>query len=144
MLNIASFSKRDPFRCLLSLLTQEDHLINQNYKHEIQNEITEFVYFQTVGNHCTAKFVKELSLLLAHRRRFFCASKDDIAKMGIFDDKENIVGFKWTIKEAQKITDLFNQFAECKSLDKNIYSQTFFKIRNFSAKRLLRNRRARD
>lgn len=129
LLNIESFSKRDPFRCLLGLLAQQGESLAENsITDKVRENVSEYIYFQAVANQCAAQFLKELSLFLAQRRRFFCATKDQIRQMALFDEDQNIIAFKWTLKEAEKITFLFNNYAQCVSLKENLYPQTFNKV----------------
>ena len=182
LLNMESYSRRDPLRCLLNIILSpfakpaeinsasppvpqskpplviprnfmnrteviipnQPNISNQNNTpssdltlplefdnktiNMINNEISEFIYYQGLSNQCMAKFLLSLGEVLNERRRFFCAKIDDMNKMGIFDDKKNLIGFKWTYKETERITDMFNKLFQCKSLENIIYPQTFNKI----------------
>jgi len=155
LLNVESFSKREPLKCFLNQVSKaEGNSFSQNQAQnsseninqtnlnnqqnsiidQIQELISDYLYFQALSNKCTANFVKDLGYLLAQRRRFFCAKNEDIQKMGITDENNNIISFKWTSKEAEQITDLFNNFAQCKSLENIIYPQTFNKANSILTK----------
>lgn len=101
---------------------------------QLQKEISDFVYYQVISNQCAAEFLYDLELLLASRRRFFCAKINDMKQMGIQDNQGNIVAFKWTFEEAERITQLFNKLAGCKLIENLIYPQIFNKAYGIIAK----------
>lgn len=190
LLNIESYTKRDPLRCMLNLVAMGESALNQNQAQQKQNqsaaakanntdflaanatninitvlpsnntqgtidnknivlqslnrpilrgaaqgplssqvtqEVSDYLYYQALGNQCAAEFLYEAEMLLMDRRRYLCAKNDEMNNIAIFDSNNNIIAFKWTYKEAERMTDLFSNYAQCKSIENNIYPQVFNK-----------------
>lgn len=191
LLNIESYTKRDPMRCMLNLISTGESTLNpqtgqiqqntniaapqtsiadktkflppnasnmpnmspaahemmENKNVVLQNvnkatlrvepqgqlseqvaqEVSDYLYYQALGNQCSAEFLYETEMLLMDRRRYLCARNDDMKNIAIFDSNNDIIAFKWTYKEAEKMTDIFNSYSQCKSVENNIYPQVMNK-----------------
>jgi len=182
-LNIESYTKRDPMRCMLNLIsmgestgnsqnqqqtivaqtdntdranflpgvTTQNMMDNQNVvlksinspnlqaavqeplSAEVAKEFSDYLYYQALGNQCAAEFLYEVQILLMDRRRYLCARNDDMINIANFDSNNKIIAFKWTYKEAEKMTDIFSKYAQCKSIENNIYPQVFNKANGILA-----------
>jgi hypothetical protein len=94
---------------------------------QVVEDLSDFLYYQALGNQCAAEFLYQTEMLLMNRRRYLCAKNDDMKNISIFDSNNNIIAFKWTYKEAERMTDIFNKYSQCKSIENIIYPQVINK-----------------
>jgi len=154
LLNFQSWNNRDPLRCLLSYIyfgegntsvipnsvNNKNSILSQDPMIKgAQQELSEYVYAQTIGNHCASKFIRDAAYIFAERKRFFCAKNEDLENMAIYNKEMKITGFKYTLQEVEKLTDIFNNFVQCKSLEKIVYPQAINKAYSFLAENICKD-----
>lgn len=97
------------------------------FLNKITQIVNDFIYFQTLTNKCASVFLYQVEMLLMNRRRYFCARLNDFRNISIYDSNNQIMGFKWTYKESEILSDIFRNYAECKSFENIIYPQVINK-----------------
>ena len=118
--------------CLKAVSNQYlgDSDYNEEMKNIVHQAIEEITQAQTTNNQCQAKFLKTLQDIVVKQRGFIfeLTSKwDTNAKYFYKNDKDEIIGFKYTTGELSTIANAFKEFAECQILFTSVLASSSMK-----------------
>jgi hypothetical protein len=123
MISMKRSEDRKPLACLFNF--QNNRPFSKEINKEIQNQLLQYLQYNSISNKCLAKFIYDLGEIIMYRRRFLCATLKDQITMGIKNNiNTNFIDFMWTKDEADKIIESFIQMANCNAVSWYLLPQT--------------------
>lgn len=114
-------NRKNGFGCFINFtMSGMDPMLNSS----LSETVLSYLYYYTETNVCISKFLQEMAKIMLERRRFFCTTINNMALMAINDTRGNIVGFKWTQRHADAMTNSLVQLASCINKERAVIPQT--------------------